>query len=255
MGKVCVAGCERARRSTTTQRDACRRSAASVVARGRLRSRSTARPARCSSASVRRRSSAAAATSRPSFSARLMELGRRGAPAARARQRRHARTTRAVARALRRRGHRPLPHRAHVLRGRPHRRRARDDPRRRRRRAARARSRSSCRCSARTSPASSARWTGCPVTIRLLDPPLHEFLPHDDARDQRELADEARRRRRARCARDATPLHESNPMLGHRGCRLGITYPEIYRDAGARDLRGGLRASQRERRQGRCPRS
>jgi len=65
-----------------------------------------------------------------------------------------------------------------------------------------------------------------PVTIRLLDPPLHEFLPHSDA-DMEEVAkasgvsvDELKRR--------AADLHESNPMLGHRGCRLGITYPEIY---------------------------
>jgi pyruvate,orthophosphate dikinase len=65
-----------------------------------------------------------------------------------------------------------------------------------------------------------------PVTIRLLDPPLHEFLPHSDA-DMDEVAkasgvsvDELKRR--------AADLHESNPMLGHRGCRLGITYPEIY---------------------------
>jgi len=65
-----------------------------------------------------------------------------------------------------------------------------------------------------------------PVTIRLLDPPLHEFLPHGES----ELAEvaqgagvsvEALKRRVAE-------LHEFNPMLGHRGCRLGITYPEIY---------------------------
>lgn len=67
---------------------------------------------------------------------------------------------------------------------------------------------------------------GLPVTIRLLDPPLHEFLPHEES----EFADvasatgisvEALRRR-------AAELHEFNPMLGHRGCRLGVTYPEIY---------------------------
>ena len=64
-----------------------------------------------------------------------------------------------------------------------------------------------------------------PVTVRLLDPPLHEFLPHEE-KEQRELAlmmglrlDELKNRINA--------LHESNPMLGHRGCRLGITYPEI----------------------------
>ena len=67
---------------------------------------------------------------------------------------------------------------------------------------------------------------GRPATIRLLDPPLHEFLPHDDAR-------------RAELARSLNvsteyviermkALHEENPMLGHRGCRLGISFPEIY---------------------------
>jgi pyruvate,orthophosphate dikinase len=67
---------------------------------------------------------------------------------------------------------------------------------------------------------------GLPVTIRLLDPPLHEFLPHEEG----EFADvataagvpvEVLKRR-------AIELHEVNPMLGHRGCRLGVTYPEIY---------------------------
>jgi pyruvate, orthophosphate dikinase len=67
---------------------------------------------------------------------------------------------------------------------------------------------------------------GLPVTIRLLDPPLHEFLPHADA-DLAEVAaalgtDVETMRRRA------AELAEANPMLGHRGCRLGITYPEIY---------------------------
>ncbi|MEO0794944.1 MAG: pyruvate, phosphate dikinase [Verrucomicrobiota bacterium] len=66
---------------------------------------------------------------------------------------------------------------------------------------------------------------GRPVTVRLLDPPLHEFLPHDDA-SRRAIAE----------ALNVSPdfvsdrvkqLHEQNPMLGHRGCRLGITYPEI----------------------------
>ena len=67
---------------------------------------------------------------------------------------------------------------------------------------------------------------GQPVTIRLLDPPLHEFLPHTEAdiaavaaasgRDPEEMRQRALR------------LQESNPMLGHRGCRLGISYPEIY---------------------------
>jgi pyruvate, orthophosphate dikinase len=67
---------------------------------------------------------------------------------------------------------------------------------------------------------------GLPVTIRLLDPPLHEFLPTEEA-DFAAVADAAgvsidtlKRR--------ASELHEFNPMLGHRGCRLGVTYPEIY---------------------------
>jgi len=67
---------------------------------------------------------------------------------------------------------------------------------------------------------------GLPVTIRLLDPPLHEFLPHTEA-DMQEVAkaagvtvDAIRHR--------ASQLAESNPMLGHRGCRLGISYAEIY---------------------------
>jgi pyruvate,orthophosphate dikinase len=69
--------------------------------------------------------------------------------------------------------------------------------------------------------------TGKPVTIRLLDPPLHEFLPHTAA-DQKDLAErldlpvlDIERR--------VEELHEFNPMLGHRGCRLGIVYPEITR--------------------------
>jgi pyruvate,orthophosphate dikinase len=67
---------------------------------------------------------------------------------------------------------------------------------------------------------------GLPVTVRLLDPPLHEFLPHSDedveafAKTAKIASDDVRRR--------LNDLHEVNPMLGHRGCRLGITYPEIY---------------------------
>ena len=68
--------------------------------------------------------------------------------------------------------------------------------------------------------------SGLPVTVRLLDPPLHEFLPHSDEEieevasssnmDAEQLKDRARK------------LQEFNPMLGHRGCRLGVSYPEIY---------------------------
>jgi pyruvate,orthophosphate dikinase len=67
---------------------------------------------------------------------------------------------------------------------------------------------------------------GLPVTIRLLDPPLHEFLPHTDeeikslAHQMEVPVDKLKMRNKV--------LHEFNPMLGHRGCRLGITYPEIY---------------------------
>jgi len=67
---------------------------------------------------------------------------------------------------------------------------------------------------------------GMPVTVRLLDPPLHEFLPHTEAQISAVARDmnwgfvELRNK--------VTQLHETNPMLGHRGCRLGITYPEIY---------------------------
>ncbi|MDO9465255.1 MAG: pyruvate, phosphate dikinase [bacterium] len=68
---------------------------------------------------------------------------------------------------------------------------------------------------------------GLPVTIRLLDPPLHEFLPHEEA-NQKEMAEEmgvSVEKVRSKIA----SLHEFNPMLGHRGCRLGVTYPEITR--------------------------
>lgn len=67
---------------------------------------------------------------------------------------------------------------------------------------------------------------GLPCTIRLLDPPLHEFLPTADA-EFAELAD-ATGLGVDHLKRRAGELHEFNPMLGHRGCRLGITYPEIY---------------------------
>ena len=66
---------------------------------------------------------------------------------------------------------------------------------------------------------------GFPVTIRLIDPPLHEFVPHDRAK-QAELATELGIPVET-VARRVEQLHEANPMLGHRGCRLSITYPEI----------------------------
>ena len=67
---------------------------------------------------------------------------------------------------------------------------------------------------------------GLPVTIRLLDPPLHEFLPTQEA-DFAEVAEAAGVGIETLKQR-ANELHEFNPMLGHRGCRLGVTYPEIY---------------------------
>ncbi|MCB1205778.1 MAG: pyruvate, phosphate dikinase, partial [Verrucomicrobiae bacterium] len=66
---------------------------------------------------------------------------------------------------------------------------------------------------------------GLPATIRLLDPPLHEFLPHD-AKSQAELAKKMGVSAE-KIAHRVEHLHEFNPMLGHRGCRLGIAYPEI----------------------------
>ncbi|MFY9270690.1 MAG: pyruvate, phosphate dikinase [Candidatus Manganitrophaceae bacterium] len=87
---------------------------------------------------------------------------------------------------------------------------------------------------------------GLPVTIRLLDPPLHEFLPQteedleDLSREMGVAVDLLRAKNRS--------LHEFNPMLGHRGCRLGITYPEIYEmqvraifEAACELARGGLK--------------
>jgi pyruvate,orthophosphate dikinase len=67
---------------------------------------------------------------------------------------------------------------------------------------------------------------GLPVTIRLLDPPLHEFLPH--AEDEFVEVAKATGLGLEALKRRAAELHEFNPMLGHRGCRLGVTYPEIY---------------------------
>ena len=66
---------------------------------------------------------------------------------------------------------------------------------------------------------------GFPVTVRLLDPPLHEFVPHDE-KGQKEMA-EAMGLPLQKIQQRVEELHEQNPMLGHRGCRLGNTYPEI----------------------------
>lgn len=83
--------------------------------------------------------------------------------------------------------------------------------------------------------------SGLPVTVRLLDPPLHEFLPHsqEDIQNFAKLArieiDQVKRR--------LSDLHESNPMLGHRGCRLGITFPEIYEMQARAIFEGAIEAA------------
>ena len=163
--------------------------------------------------------------------------------AQRARQRRHA-ARRAPGARLRRGGHRPLPHRAHVLRRRAHSRRARDDPRRRRGGPPRRARQVSSRCSAPISSELFEIMAGLPVTIRLLDPPLHEFLPHRSARrspSRPKLAIPVEKLQ----AR-VSELTEFNPMLGFRGCRLGIALSRDHRDPGARHLRG--RAGRRDAR-------
>ena len=82
--------------------------------------------------------------------------------------------------------------------------------------------------------------SGLPVTIRLLDPPLHEFLP----REQKEFATVAEGMNVSveQLKRRANELHESNPMLGHRGCRLGISHPEIYEMQARAIFEGALEA-------------
>lgn len=67
---------------------------------------------------------------------------------------------------------------------------------------------------------------GLPVTVRLLDPPLHEFLPHKD--DDIQLFAQNAGLKVEQVRTRLAQLHEANPMLGHRGCRLGVTFPEIY---------------------------
>src|SRR4030095_2109752 len=86
---------------------------------------------------------------------------------------------------------------------------------------------------------------GLPVTIRLLDPPLHEFLPHTQAEIE-EVAQQIGKTTSAVAAK-VQELTEANPMLGHRGCRLAITYPEIYEiqvqaigEAAAQGARDGI---------------
>ncbi len=84
---------------------------------------------------------------------------------------------------------------------------------------------------------------GLPVTIRLLDPPLHEFLPHGG--EESKLLARTLGLSRAELSRVVESLRESNPMLGHRGCRLGITYPEITEMQGRAIFEAALRAQRR----------
>ena len=85
---------------------------------------------------------------------------------------------------------------------------------------------------------------GYPATIRFLDPPLHEFLPHTKEQ-QAELAKKLGVPA-ARIQQRVDELHEFNPMLGFRGCRLGIAYPGDHRDAGPRHLRSRRRRARRK---------
>jgi pyruvate,orthophosphate dikinase len=84
---------------------------------------------------------------------------------------------------------------------------------------------------------------GLPVTIRLLDPPLHEFLPHGG--EEAKLLARTLDISRAELARIVESLREINPMLGHRGCRLGITYPEITEMQGRAIYEAAVRAKRR----------
>jgi pyruvate,orthophosphate dikinase len=84
---------------------------------------------------------------------------------------------------------------------------------------------------------------GLPVTIRLLDPPLHEFLPHGG--EESKLLARQLGIARSELAHIVESLHETNPMLGHRGCRLGITYPEITEMQGHAIFEAAVRAKRR----------
>jgi pyruvate,orthophosphate dikinase len=84
---------------------------------------------------------------------------------------------------------------------------------------------------------------GLPVTIRLLDPPLHEFLPHGG--EESKLLARTLGMQRPELARIVESLRETNPMLGHRGCRLGITFPEITEMQGRAIFEAAVRAMRR----------
>jgi pyruvate,orthophosphate dikinase len=94
-----------------------------------------------------------------------------------------------------------------------------------------------------------AAMEGLPVTIRLLDPPLHEFLPKlEELRSQKEKMDgndEAHIKAHDKLYRKVASLQETNPMLGQRGCRLGVLYPEIYEMQAIAIFRAAVREAQK----------
>ena len=162
-------------------------------------------------------------------------------------QRRHARADR-QRRRVRRRRHRPLPHRAHVLRGRPHRRHARDDPGRQHWKTAKRRWPSCCPISATISSASSSALEGL-AGHHPLPRSAVARIPAARRSRQTDLGRQDRRVRSRKSRSASSELHEFNPMLGLRGCRLGIVFPGNHRNAGARHLRGRRRSAE-ERHQG-----
>ena len=213
MGRPCVSGAGALRIDAKAGTHAGRRARSAEGRRHHHRRQHRAgdgRRARCASRSCRARSPAHG-------------LGRRGAPPARARQRRHP-ARRASGARVRRRGHRPVPHRAHVLRRRAHPRRARDDPRRRRRRAPRR---------ARQDPADAARRFRAALRDHGRAAGDHSAARSAAARVPAANADEIPAVAAElgvppeSCRRASTQLPEFNPMLGFRGCRLAILYPEI----------------------------
>ena len=123
-----------------------------------------------------------------------------------------------------------MPHRAHVPRRAARAGRA-ADPGRHRRRSARRRWPRCCRCSATTSWGSSAAMDGLPVTVRLIDPPLHEFLPPLEELAVKVAVAQARGEdpgSDAELLAAVRRMHEQNPMLGLRGVRLGLVIPGLF---------------------------
>ena len=92
---------------------------------------------------------------------------------------------------------------------------------------------------------------GLPVTVRLLDPPLHEFLPRVDELEIKEATDGPRARRRRQLLKAARSWHEFNPMLGTRGVRLGVVKPGLY----AMQVRALMEAAAELTRRGQASRS